>query len=63
MIPGIQAKDFLFSLTKYFHESRKCEIKWENMIKYGKIGMKIDLKTFNFVLMLVMRFLTNRKVF
>lgn len=44
MIPGIQAKDFLFSLTKYFHESRKCEIKWENMIKYGKIGVKSEKK-------------------
>ena len=49
-------------LEKWIHESRKSE----NIIKVGKyhkIGGKGIWKTLNFVLMLVMRFLTNKQVF
>ena len=38
-------------------EILKILTKWENLIKQGEKG-----KTLNFVLMLVMRFLTNKQV-
>ena len=41
-------------------ENQKILTKWE---KSDKIGGKVILKTLNFVLMLVMRFLTNKQGF
>ena len=44
-------------------ENLKILTKWENMIKQGGKQGEKGSKTLNFVLMLVMRFLTNKQVF
>ena len=58
---GVQKKNWIF-VKKIIYESRKSEI-WKNVEKGKKIGGKGIWKTLNFVLMLVMRFLTNKQVF